>query len=300
METVTNLANSASRAIWGEPTKNPETTGNETGGQEPIAGETGDVEAGEPFDKGNMDGAAEDTADTPSTSTDHPSTSKLPSTSTNPSSTLPGNTASTGPIRSEHDTDKTGVTSHHNPTSATSSDKPTSSNDTSGPGPTPSVGADFSSGTQNTQGQQGADRPFDAPEEGSEEHERIKKTKQEAEEAAKVDTSGPGPRALESRAKEGSGNVGGSEDDGPLRKTHGEGTGEKYVKSSGLQADGGDFDAANPGAAREADRLLEEKGIHHTTGITPPKDEINTKEEKNGKEGKVSLKDKIKAKLHKN
>ena len=32
------------------------------------------------------------------------------------------------------------------------------------------------------------------------------------------------------------------------------GTGEQYVKSSGLQADGGDFDATNPGAGREADR----------------------------------------------
>jgi len=67
-----------------------------------------------------------------------------------------------------------------------------------------------------------------------------------------------------------------------------------------LQADGGDFDAANAGAAREADRLLEEQGIHHTTGTAPPKEEVDTREEeKTGKEGKVSLKDKIKAKLHK-
>lgn len=33
----------------------------------------------------------------------------------------------------------------------------------------------------------------------------------------------------------------------------GEGTGEKYVKSTGMGAEGGDFDAANPGAGREAD-----------------------------------------------
>ena len=38
-------------------------------------------------------------------------------------------------------------------------------------------------------------------------------------------------------------------------RSHGEGTGEKYVKSSGLAADGGDFDAANPGAGKEADRM---------------------------------------------
>lgn len=32
------------------------------------------------------------------------------------------------------------------------------------------------------------------------------------------------------------------------------GTGEQYVKTTGLAADGGDFDATKPGAGREADR----------------------------------------------
>lgn len=56
METVSNFASSASRALWGEPSKKTDDaqTGNETGGREPIAGETGDVEAGEPYDKGNI------------------------------------------------------------------------------------------------------------------------------------------------------------------------------------------------------------------------------------------------------
>jgi hypothetical protein len=40
----------------------------------------------------------------------------------------------------------------------------------------------------------------------------------------------------------------------PNAKSKGEGTGEQYVKSSGLKADGGDFDAMKPGAGREADR----------------------------------------------
>jgi hypothetical protein len=40
-----------------------------------------------------------------------------------------------------------------------------------------------------------------------------------------------------------------------LQKTSGgEGTGEQWVKSSGMKADGGDFDASAPGAGREADR----------------------------------------------
>jgi hypothetical protein len=43
--------------------------------------------------------------------------------------------------------------------------------------------------------------------------------------------------------------------------------------------------------------LLEKKGVHHTPGVAEPKE--SKVDEKSGKE-KVSLKDKIKAKLHKN
>lgn len=81
-------------------------------------------------------------------------------------------------------------------------------------------------------------------------------TKKEAEDAAKVDTSGPGPNPLSQEKKDGGSTAatGGDGEDGPQKESHGEGTGEKYVKSSGMKADGGDFDAANAGAGREADR----------------------------------------------
>jgi hypothetical protein len=99
--------------------------------------------------------------------------------------------------------------------------------------------------------------------------------------------------------------------------------GEQYVHASGLKADGGDFDASRPGAGREADRkfllccfaptpllmsrcgvrmtyanrrfigLLDEKGVHHGKEVGRGQEA-----EHNGKE-KHSLKDKIKAKLHK-
>ncbi|KAK6503059.1 hypothetical protein TWF481_008094 [Arthrobotrys musiformis] len=46
-------------------------------------------------------------------------------------------------------------------------------------------------------------------------------------------------------------------------QSRGEGTGTKYEKSTGLASDGGDFDATRPGAAREAARLMDEKGIAH-------------------------------------
>jgi hypothetical protein len=48
METVSNLTSAASKAIWGDPDKTDNTQG-----EEPRSGETGDVGSGEPYDKGN-------------------------------------------------------------------------------------------------------------------------------------------------------------------------------------------------------------------------------------------------------
>jgi len=177
-----------------------------------------------------------------------------------PKSDLPGNTPTTVPIRS-----------------ATSSDKPSSSNDTTGA------------------------EPMDEP--TSDEHARIAETKKEAEDAAKVDASGAGPKPL-SEAKTGATEI----DNGPQKESHGEGTGDKYVKSSGMKADGGDFDASNPGASKEADRLLETKGVHHDTpASTNTTSKVDSKDnEDNSDPGSPSgsklkgLKEKIKAKLHKN
>ncbi len=61
METMTNLAsaasNTVSRAIWGEQESIPDATKtNETRGEEPLSGKTGNVAAGEPYDMGNSGG----------------------------------------------------------------------------------------------------------------------------------------------------------------------------------------------------------------------------------------------------
>lgn len=64
METVNNLATAASKAIWGEGKGTDEAqkdsttaaSSNTTAGTEPVAGQTGNVEAGEPYDKGNVEG----------------------------------------------------------------------------------------------------------------------------------------------------------------------------------------------------------------------------------------------------
>lgn len=67
--------------------------------------------------------------------------------------------------------------------------------------------------------------------------------------------SGDLPQVSESKSSTGA--DGGADDaSDPKRDGDGEneGTGEKWVKTSGLAADGGDFDATKPGAGREADR----------------------------------------------
>lgn len=90
-----------------------------------------------------------------------------------------------------------------------------------------------------------------------------------------VDVDGPGPRPVADVAADHGGDAGKAASDeasttsgnksGGLAGEHGtddpkhdevkaEGTGEKWVKTSGLAADGGDFDATKPGAGREADR----------------------------------------------
>jgi hypothetical protein len=53
METVNNLVSTASHLIWGEANGANGQKENETMGQEPISGEKGNVEKGEPYDKGN-------------------------------------------------------------------------------------------------------------------------------------------------------------------------------------------------------------------------------------------------------
>jgi len=66
METVTNVVNSASAAIWGKSSTPTTTTAqNETAGEEPISGQKGAGTADEPFDKGNEDIAAPTTGATP-------------------------------------------------------------------------------------------------------------------------------------------------------------------------------------------------------------------------------------------
>ncbi|RFU31776.1 hypothetical protein B7463_g4563, partial [Scytalidium lignicola] len=166
------------------------------------------------------------------------------------------------------------------------------------------VVGDPSSGNREMQKQQGADRPMDEP--SGRERSAVEETKRDAEDAQNFDASGPSPVPLEDEAGRGGGDMGGNmgvgsaggDGEKPQSESHGEGTGEKYIKSTGMKAEGGDFDAANPGAGREADRLLDEKGIHREPEKGGKDEEPSP--DSNGEKGhKRGFAEKIKSKLHK-
>ncbi|KAI9795700.1 MAG: hypothetical protein M1833_006869 [Piccolia ochrophora] len=248
MDTIRNAANSASESVRGSSTQGES-------GQEPVAGAETGRGGTEPYDTGNTEGNPSLGGSTnPNAQPDNSGQSSNENTTerTGDSSSYGGGGEDTssggyentsgggslgnpsgsegiaqgGAIRSEHDTEKTGVTGVHGNDPKFSSEKPSSA-DTAGTGTDnvgPSVGADPSSGQKPEQKQQGADRPNEEPSSGG---------------------SSGGDQKEEKKS---------------------EGTGTKYVKSTGLASQGGDFDVTKPGAGREADRLLEEQGVSRDAG----------------------------------
>ncbi|TPX15559.1 uncharacterized protein E0L32_004257 [Thyridium curvatum] len=287
MEAINSLANTASKAIWGEPNQ-----------EEPVSGVKGDTSKGEPFDAGNK-GEEQDALNSGSTNTTATATT---TTTTHNNSTAGTGTGTGGPTETKD-------------SSVTAGDSTKAQNDVRDPSnpQTDEAKAEAKKDVDNDTKSAGGGLP------------------------GKDEIKGPGPKPLDQVAKQHGGDAGKAssgedvsktegagqqkaqeeeDDDGPQKVSHGEGTGEKYVKSSGLKADGGDFDAANPGAGREADRLLEEKGVHTggdnhvgAGGLNNNADGSSSKD-KSGAGGrdsspketkeKRSLSEKIKAKLHKN
>ena len=111
---------------------------------------------------------------------------------------------------------------------------------------------------------QGANDPLDQP--GHRDTHAIRDTKNEAERRLDPSTDAPGSHGPESSSprvgqdphsvRQGSltGHLPGAQGGEGLQKTStGEGTGKEYIKSTGLQAEGGDFDASRPGAGKDAD-----------------------------------------------
>jgi len=236
----------------------------------------------------------------PADDTKHTNTkmSSLPSTEDHPVPKNPNNAAEGGPIDPHHSTEKTGVKGNMGTDPKASVLNPSSAS--TNPGGAPDSGNVVPK-------QQGADKPSDAP--NREENSAVKATKEDAEQTLRQaeqtmknrdpndhsgepmhmhdgsDHSGVPPTQAERRDSK-AGMPGGQEHG----KTYG--TGEQWVKTSGVAAQGGDFDVTKPGAGREATRLLEQKGVHRAKpGDTHSPQDDDHKE-------KVSVGEKIKNKLH--
>lgn len=298
------MASTAAKAIWGDNKNNNNNNNNEnndtaktgagnmnneTQGTEPVSGKLGNTLAGEPFDAGNIESGA---------------TGKTASVA--PSTTQTGSESTTSGLPTTSSTDATTTGSKD-------------STDIAAKGPT----ADYPSTTGET-GFKAPQADIRDPDSATADPKKEAERKN-IDNTGGLDTSdnptkveGAGPKPIEEVAKSHGGDAGavgkdlsaagGAEEDGPGATSKGEGTGEQYVKSSGLAADGGDFDATKPGAGREADRLLETQGIT-TQSAAAAESSKKTEEDKadktapdspDSKKEKASLKDKIKAKLHKN
>lgn len=261
METLSNVASNASKMIWGDNTNTANTA--VQSGTEPLSGETGRGTATDPYDAGNKEENIQ---------SDLPVREKR---SDSAHSLNPSSDKLKGPVHPEHETEKTGVTSIHKNDPHGQDVRPSEANEdrpntnVGGFGTVePSVGADPKSAQKPMQKQQGADRPSDEP--SGEQTDAIKDDKDNVEDAMKKrdpnDHSGE-PMKMHD-GKENTNNESKGPEDGPEeeKKSEEDGTGEKWIKTSGMAADGGDFDAAQAGAGREADRLLETKGVERSSG----------------------------------
>lgn len=236
-----------------------------------------------------------------------PSGAKIP--------TNPNNAAAIGGPNPLENTESTGVTGASAQKYAPAGGDAAPSSSSNNPGATPASGA------APGQKQQGADRPGDTPSGSNakdDDADAILKKRDPNDHSGEPMHMHDGPEKLpETQAERRESKVG-----NPGGQEHGKepkGTGEEWVKTSGLHVDGGDFDATKPGAGREADReskwkrtsrslgrtlskadgvagILEEKGIRRDDkGAMENPEAASTGTEHKDKVSKVA---KLKEKLH--
>jgi len=234
-------------------------------GEEPVNGQTGAGTVNEPFDKGN------DVSDTANTTT--------PST-TDTTTTLSTNPASSGAIPHQK---QQGADRPEDAPNATETAAVTEQKD-AGEGSAASGPVHVTSDQQREELAEKGELPHD-PNDHSGEPMKMhaggdpekpvegESTKEKTERSASV-------------AQEGGG------EHGKVK-----GTGEQWIKTSGIAAEGGDFDAMKPGAGREATRLMEEKGIKTEGSKFDPEAAKDTTPTETETE-KVSKLAKLKDKLH--
>ncbi|KAL7929482.1 hypothetical protein V8C35DRAFT_315385 [Trichoderma chlorosporum] len=265
LETINQLATAATKAVWGD--SNAETH------KEPISGATGDVAKGEPYDAGNLD--ARDQRKVESSLKDHDDT---PSDLAEDEYYALSSSAKDKPLP-------------ETPQAKEPMDKE------------PTDKLQDKSQQKSMETPKGMDADDANPEEGK----------------SLDELTGPGPRPVEELAKENGGNAAAAasndavapsqedkmKEEKPEASTEKhedpkrEATEEEYVKTTGLAADGGNFDATKPGAGLEADRLMEQKGIKTTDDDHKASSSTGRKSSDSGRhKDKPSLGERIKNKLH--
>ncbi|KAM7221385.1 hypothetical protein V8F06_003160 [Rhypophila decipiens] len=313
METISNMTQAASKVIWGTPSS-----------QEPVSGKTGDVAKGEPYDAGNMGDPPEHVEDVHQATPQHEK--KQDATLPTSSEVEKSMTALSGTSNQQSDNVNTSSGVHTTtsnidttPNNKTTSNNTTKTNDV--PAINPTKLKDSSHGPGDASLDQNDVR---SPSDPAVQPDNVQAKENVDDTHGGLDVGdnpvkldGPGPRPVAEVAKEHGGDAGkanekvagdssssssnSSASDLNKKKTEeeedpkeGSNKGLLYVRSSGLNADGGDFDATKPGAGREADRLLEQKGVTrdpNSGGVAGDLPESHKE--------KKSLKEKIKAKLHK-
>ncbi|TGO36000.1 hypothetical protein BHYA_0138g00130 [Botrytis hyacinthi] len=326
METVNSIAAAASKVIWGEPQETTDaanaTIVPETKGTEPISGELGDTKKGEPYDLGNADSTstqntlssttASTTAGTTSTFTPTDSTTLSPpglaakplettSTSTSPtpdsvSRTLaethiaPLSDSTSSPSTStpfKVTSEKPLISEHINPNLS----EPSAPAEKSLSDSIPSTSIPSSTTTTSTT----SNTVDPAPLSGL----AVETPNPTGKPSSTANAQGVPTDLQPLGSKPSSASSSSEKQETPTSKSTGTGTGEKYIKSSGLVAEGGDFDATRPGAGKEADRLLGKSTVGGNTE-TGSEEEHEHEHGEAKKEGKLThLKEKIKEKLHK-
>ncbi|TGO14486.1 hypothetical protein BTUL_0052g00240 [Botrytis tulipae] len=331
METVNSIAAAASKVIWGEPQETTDaanaTIVPETKGTEPISGELGDTKKGEPYDLGNADststqktlssttdGATSTFTPTDSTTLSPPGLAAKPlessSTSVSPTPDSVSRTLAETHIAPLSDSTSTSTPSTSTPIKVTS-EKPLISEHINPNLPEPSAPAekslsssipstDIPSSTTTTSTTSNTVDP--APLSGL----AVETPNPTGKPSSTANAQGVPTDLQPLGSKSSSPSSSPEKPENPTSESTatGTGTGEKHIRSSGLVAEGGDFDATRPGAGKEADRLLGKDGkgsVGGNTEMGSEEDHDHDHEHGEGKkEGKLThLKEKIKEKLHK-
>ncbi|KAF7535131.1 hypothetical protein G7Z17_g13260 [Cylindrodendrum hubeiense] len=278
MESISNAATAAAKAVWGDGTAH----------KEPVSGAKGDVSKGEPYDAGNLEPARQEQVEK-SLESRHVETAPDPYTRED---TTFGQNDTRDPDKIPQNASKLNDVDTTTPGPAS---KPSAVLE--GSYSRPSEGFDSRPAENATSNDRDVSRdkvPEAHPlEPKSLEPKSLESTSLESKsleskplESKPLESKPLEPKPLDSRPLETTTSTSSVEKSEPEES---KGTGQEYVRTTGLAADGGDFDATKPGAGREADRLMEEKGIHHNEDGSRPD---------SGKD-KPSLGHRIKAKLHK-